>query len=145
MNKNLEEVINNYKINPNHRAWYISIFDGKILGGYTHMSIIKENFTKYWKELEDKGEEESAIFDTLGNRMIHIGNVKIGEYEDNLYVTLRLGSNDDKIVIQKFAASLVKAKKYDIQNCKMFMEGIHDHKVVSYSIKEILDGCLLKR
>ena len=139
----LKETIREYNINPNHRAWFVSP-TGRILGGLTHRSIIKENFKKDWEAMKDSNEEEYAILDTFEQRLIRTGSIKIGEFDDNFYTTILQLDSAEKDMIQGFVESLVKASKYDILRSRMTISTLSGNRIGGFSLNEILKGFLHK-
>jgi hypothetical protein len=139
----LLETIRNYNINPQHRAWFI-FPDGKILGGFTHKSILKNNFEKDWEVLKDSGEEELDILETFEQRLIKTGSIKIGQFNDNFYSEVLQFYDNEKSMIQGFVESLIKVVNYDIKSSKITISNMFEKIARTYSFDNISNGCLFK-
>ena len=135
----LKETIREYNINPNHRAWFVSP-DGRMLGGLTHRSIIKENFKKDWEAMKDSDEEEYFILEIFEQRLIKTGSLKIGELNNIFCVTVLQFDDIEKAIIQGFVESLVKASKYNILRSRMTISTLSGNRIGNFSLNEILSG-----
>jgi hypothetical protein len=137
----LLETIRDYEIDPSHKAWFI-LSDGRILGGFTHRSIIKNNFEKDWKVVKDSNEEEWIIIETFEKRLMMTGSIRIGEFDNNFYVILLHLDSIEKDMIQGFVESLIKRTEYDTLSSKMHISNTSGVSIAVLSLEDISEGKL---
>jgi hypothetical protein len=103
----LREATYGWDLDPTDRSWFISQ-SGMIEADVSHRVILKRVHADEWQKLKKAGEADSDIEQTLENRLIRTGVVKMGEL-DEFYAIVNKLDQRSKDIIQGFAKSIVSA------------------------------------
>jgi hypothetical protein len=129
----LQEATFKWNLDPNDRAWFISI-DGKILSGTKHEEIIKKKFSEDWRYCleHDKISNPSVI---LESRMMEGGYTKFAEFNDFIVIIVWRLNKQNKDIIQGFCKSWLDSQRDP--NKPVNIQTFWTDYIIKSSVKEI--------
>ena len=140
--KVLREATFSWDLDPSHRSWII-FSDGRLFGGSSHRSIIKNNFSNDWNASSEDSDSETDTEIRLERKFLRSGAVYVGESSAGFYSTMWTLNDGERNILQGFASSIVKIKDNPIKRT-MRITCLIDNSSISCTISDLLDDKLFR-